>query len=148
MYHKLNMKRYIQRNSHGFTVVELIVVIVVIGILASVSFLSYSQARNNAIKSKYESNAQQVKLKLSQYFTDNGHYPRLKTDVQTYLTGTNTDSALITEFTKSEYQYTAYTNTAATTTCSTAAACQYYRITINKANWNGGSADSNIVVSP
>lgn len=137
MYHKWYMTQTLSSKlpRDGSTVVELIVVIVVIGILATISFVSYSQVRRDAQKSSYEATAQQIKLKLSQHYTDNNYYPRLKSNVQTYLTSVNSDSALVTEFAKSEYAYTAYTNSAATTACSTNAACQFYRITVNKSNW-------------
>jgi len=132
----------------GFSIVELIFVVLVIGILATIATVSYSQVNNNAKKKSYDATAQQLKLKLGEFYTDNNRYPRLKSDVQTYLTSINAGSSIIDEFAKAEYQYAAYTNSAGTTLCATNPTCQHYQITINKSNWNGGSSDSNIVVKP
>lgn len=149
MYHKNYMKPLAQKESRsGFTIVELIIVIIVIAILATIAIVSYGSVRRDSIKSSYDATAQQVKLKLGEYYTDNNHYPLQKTDVSAYLTAINAGSTLIAEFAKAEYDYDAYTDSTGTTVCAAAAACQHYTITIAKSNWEGDSTDSNIVVMP
>jgi len=60
----------------GFTIVELLVVIVVIGILAAITIVSYAGISQKAtiasIKSDLTSSVQKLKL----YYTDNGTYPQ------------------------------------------------------------------------
>lgn len=70
------MNRFIKSNkTAAFTIVELLVVIVVIGILASISLISYSgittRARVVSIKSDLANSARQLKL----YNVDYGYYP-------------------------------------------------------------------------
>lgn len=136
-----------QTDKRGFTIVELIIVIVVVGILAAIVIASYSGTRNRAEKSSYDSHAQQVKLKLGEYFTDNNRYPGTKADVVSYLNSINS-SSLATELGKVEYTYAA--TPAAPTQCTTSGAvlCTSYTITVAKSNWGGGSSDTDVVVNP
>lgn len=138
-----NKKKHIRQNA--FTVVELIVVIVVIGILASVAIVSYSDSQKRAQKSTFDANAQQVKLKLGDYMTDNNKYPVTKSEVVTYLSSTGSTS-LSTEFNKSVYSYAPTTNSGGV--CSTTVACEKYTITVAKSGWNGSASDTNITVTP
>lgn len=69
----------------GFTLVELLIVIVIIGILATIGFVAFSGAQNKAKKSKAESTVSQVKSKLGEYNVDNSNYPADKAAVVTYL---------------------------------------------------------------
>src|SRR5674476_19977 len=61
--------------SSGFTIVELLVVIVVIGILAAITIVSYTGISQRAtvasIQSDLSNSAQQLKL----YYTEYGAYP-------------------------------------------------------------------------
>ena len=50
--------------NHGFTIVELLVVIVVIGILAAISMVAYNGIANRAIDSKMTSTADALKKKV------------------------------------------------------------------------------------
>lgn len=129
----------------GFTIVELIVIIVVIGILASIATVSYSGSQKRAQKSAFDASAQQVKLKLGDYFTDKNKYPLDKTEIDTYLKDTGSTS-LATEFAKPAYAY--YPTTNANGACSATVACEKYRITVTKINWSGGSSDTDINVYP
>lgn len=56
----------------GFTIVELIVVIVVIGILASITVVGYSYVRRDAVESRMKANIGQVKSYLVAYRALNG----------------------------------------------------------------------------
>lgn len=62
------LRNYIakQQVSHGFTIVELLIVIVVIGILAAITIVAYngisSQAKESALKSELQAAAKQLQL--------------------------------------------------------------------------------------
>ncbi len=81
----------------GFTIVELLIVIVIIGILATIGFVAFSGAQNKANKSKAESTLSQVKSKLGEYYATNSAYPEDKEAVVEYLNsddgGNNTSLA-------------------------------------------------------
>lgn len=59
----------------GFTLVELLVVISIIGILASLSTVSLNIARQRARDAKRSADAAQVQLALYLYFDGNLHFP-------------------------------------------------------------------------
>lgn len=63
------------KNINGFTVVELLVVIVVIGILAGITIISYSQIRINALSSQRASDMEKITKALEMYRVKNGAYP-------------------------------------------------------------------------
>lgn len=56
----------------GFTIVELLVVIVVIGILAAITMVSYSGVTTKAKATAAQSNAVSVKSVIETYYADNG----------------------------------------------------------------------------
>lgn len=70
----------------GFTIVELLIVIVIIGILATIGFVAFSGAQNKAKKSDAESTLSQVKSKLGEYYVDHSEYPASKAAVTAFLT--------------------------------------------------------------
>lgn len=131
----------------GFTVIELIVVVVVIGILAAIGVRSYADSQNRATRNNLVSTAEQVKLKLNEYFTDKNQYPQTQTQVTTFLTNEG-KAELATKFGNTAtfvYQGTAADGTA----CPVGGAvrCEKYTITINKSAWKGNASDANIIIS-
>lgn len=60
----------------GFTIVELLVVVVVIGILASFVIISYNGINQKAISASLQSDLSSAATELKMYFTDNGSYPQ------------------------------------------------------------------------
>lgn len=135
-----------QRRKNGFTIVELVVVIAVIGILSGIAIVSYATSQQRAAKTSFDTNAQQVKLKLGEYFTDNNRYPENKNTVFAYLNNPS-GNTLAAEFNKSAYTYAALN--ASDGSCSASPqTCVKYTITIPKSNWSGGASDTDIVVRP
>lgn len=64
------------RGTRGFTVVELLIVIVVIGILATLTIISYAGVRNQAARSVVQSDLEQSAKKLEEYRVKNNEmYP-------------------------------------------------------------------------
>lgn len=61
--------------SEGFTIVELLVVIVVIGILAAITIVSYTGVTNRAIASSLQSDLANASQRLKLYNVDHGSYP-------------------------------------------------------------------------
>lgn len=70
-----NLHRHSLRRSPAFTLIELLVVITIIAILAGLGFAGVSGALNNARKSEVRSMANQVKLALTSYYSEYGHFP-------------------------------------------------------------------------
>lgn len=60
----------------GFSIVELLIVITVIGILAAIVILSYSGIQNSARDSAVKTDLRNISEKLELYYLDNKTYPR------------------------------------------------------------------------
>lgn len=65
------------KKDRGFTIVELLIVIVVIGILAAITIVAYNGVQNRARTTEAQSNAKEVQSKVEVYAADtgNGAYP-------------------------------------------------------------------------
>lgn len=61
----------------GFTIVELLIVVVVIGILAAITLVSYNGIQNRAKLSSAQALAQNVSKKAQVFYTLQGTYPTL-----------------------------------------------------------------------
>ncbi len=59
----------------GFTLVELLVVITIIGLLSSVVLASLNEARSRARDARRISDLNTIQTALALYYEDNGHYP-------------------------------------------------------------------------
>ncbi len=63
------------KKDRGFTIVELLIVIVVIGILAAIVIVAYNGVQNRAKTTKAQTNASAVQKVAEAYNADNGVYP-------------------------------------------------------------------------
>ncbi len=70
----LNKMKNIKRND-GFTIVELLIVIVVIGILAAITIVSYSGITARANTTKAQTNAANAQKVAEAFNADAGYYP-------------------------------------------------------------------------
>lgn len=68
-------------NKQGFTIVELLIVIVVMAILAVISVAAYSSMQEQARSSALKSDFAQIKKKLSLYRVEHGRYPRTNSEL-------------------------------------------------------------------
>jgi prepilin-type N-terminal cleavage/methylation domain-containing protein len=59
----------------AFTLIELLIVIAIIGVLASIVFSSLNTARTKARNAKYRSQALEITKAIRLYYNDTGQYP-------------------------------------------------------------------------
>ncbi len=59
----------------GFTIVELLIVIVVIGILAAITIVAYNGIQGRSKDAKRQSDLSAIQKGLELYYVDNGGYP-------------------------------------------------------------------------
>jgi len=67
----------LKKRNQGFTIVELLIVIVVIGILALLVITTYSGIQAKARNSKRQTDIQSIQTQLEAFFSQNGYYPSL-----------------------------------------------------------------------
>ncbi len=66
------------KKQNGFTVIELLIVIVVIGILAAIVISTWSGIQVKQRNSKRETDVQGLQTQLEAFYSQNGFYPSLK----------------------------------------------------------------------
>jgi len=132
----------------GFTIVEIVIILVVLGMLLSVGLMSFTNFQNRSKKETAIAVADKVKLTLSTYYSEKDRYPHAQTGVggvSEYLSAKG-DTVTATEFVNtSKYVYQA--TTAIGTPCSGGGVdkCEKYTITVKKETWSG---DSDVTVTP
>lgn len=63
------------KSKSGFTIVELLIVIVIIGILAAITIVAYNGIKEKAQTAKKQSDTAVIEQKMELYFTANSAYP-------------------------------------------------------------------------
>jgi len=75
--HTTNFTNHLIPTQRGFTLVELLIVIVVIAILAAITIVAYSGITARANSSKAQANAESAEKVAEAMNADNGYYPAL-----------------------------------------------------------------------
>jgi general secretion pathway protein G len=65
----------LQRNGRGFTLLEILVVVAIIGILASIALPRFMDSQDNALKTATLANIKSMETALQMYKVDNFNYP-------------------------------------------------------------------------
>ena len=85
------MLQKLSNNSKGFTLIELMIVIAIIGILAAIAIPNFIAYRNKAYCSRAESDANNIAAAIADYYAIPTHTTLLaKTDLSVQTTGGNT----------------------------------------------------------
>ena len=84
--------------SLGFTIVELLIVIVVIAILASLSYVVYNGIQGNVRKTAVASQETQVRKKLATYRAEHGTYPADQAAFDSIIGQSSGDGAYVTYY--------------------------------------------------
>lgn len=83
------------RKQKGFTVIEMLVVIVIIGILAAITAVSYASVQQRSRDTTRTSDIREVQKALEKYHAANGMYPSVGSDNTAYAL-TTLSTALVT----------------------------------------------------
>lgn len=67
----------LKKRQKGFTIVELLIVIVVIGILAAIVITTYSGIQAKARNAKRETDIQDLQTQIEAFYSQNNYYPSL-----------------------------------------------------------------------
>ena len=84
-------------NKKGFTLIELMIVIAIIGILAAIAIPNFIAYRNKAFCSAAESDAKSIAADIADYFAIPAHTDITTTDVGYTASGTNTFTVTTTD---------------------------------------------------
>lgn len=76
------VKKFSNINKQGFTIVELLIVIVVIGILAGLVFVQFNNVQGRARDSERKADIRLIESKLAEYRADESSYPDALSDVE------------------------------------------------------------------
>jgi len=69
--------------NRGFTIVELLIVIVVIGILAGITIVAYNGIQNRAYDAAVQNDILAISKKAGAFYATEGHYPTSQTELAT-----------------------------------------------------------------
>lgn len=68
------------RNSRGFTLIEMLIVVTIIGILAAIVMPRFLSSSDQAKKNAHKTERQNINAQLELYYFDNGSYPTAMTE--------------------------------------------------------------------
>lgn len=95
------MSKYKNKSQKGFTIVELLIVVVIIAILAAITIVAYNGIQNRAKNSAAKSAASTVSKKVQAYYLLKGSYPAATTktaffaEIDDYTESTITDTTIV-----------------------------------------------------
>ncbi len=81
------MRWWVKNKQRGFTLVELLIVIVVIAILAALIIVAYNGLQGRAAEASVRSDLRNIFNKMEIYNTDKGHYPSDATELNSFRVG-------------------------------------------------------------
>ena len=105
------MKRVI-KSMRGFTLIELMVTIIIIGVLASIAIPMYRANVNRAIKAEADATMGTIRTALRVYYAEFGKYPTATTANPWDITNLNSD---YTDVIRKYYPASTYTVTSSNT---------------------------------
>ena len=81
------MNRFFKKMRHGFTLVEIMIVVLIIGILLAIAIPNFVRARNSSRAKSCQANLKQIDSATEQYLMDNRTttYPALTALNPTYI---------------------------------------------------------------
>jgi len=142
------------KNKKGFTLVELLIVIAIIGVLSTIAFVSLNRARSKARDAKRIADVRQLQSALELFYNDQTEpeYPMVtatRTIDSTVLSSTYVatlptaptpgDSSTCISGTNNDYRYTSYQDQGGLIACDAATEdCAWYRLTFCLGAQTGG----------
>ena len=92
------MLQKLRGNSQGFTLIELMIVIAIIGILGAIAIPNFIAYRNKAFCSATESDAKSIAATIADYFSIPAHTNIVNADAQLMYTGSGSNTFTVTAF--------------------------------------------------
>ena len=142
-----------QIRSRGFTIVELLVVIVVIGILAAITIVAYSGIQNKASDSAVQADLSTIAKKMELYGVDNARYPSSVAELQTLGLKTSKSSYAISSAMKINLGYCTKPDYSGYAVLAMSKSGKRYVLSspgnvtayVGAATWDGTSNDSSLI---
>ena len=82
----------LRRLEAGFTLIEIMVVILILGLLATIVVQSLRGATDKAKRTKAEADLSEIKTALDRYYLDNGYYPTTDQGLQALVSAPSSGS--------------------------------------------------------
>lgn len=90
-----SLARKLSSRQHGFTIVELLIVIVIIAILAAITIVAYNGIQDRARYSSMKSDINTINKAIQMYYAENSSYPGSNTTgTLVYSAGPNNTMAI------------------------------------------------------
>ena len=70
------MNKFLGKSRKGFTLIELMIVVAIIGILAAIAIPQFASYRQKAFNSAAQSDLKNAKTNVEAFYADNYYYPQ------------------------------------------------------------------------